>query len=279
MYMFGRLRTASRPSSTLIASVPYSSAPFCGRAVFSAVSREFPRSSRRVRACVGSLWFLAGAPAGFNARVRRRNPRNHSRNEGRDHPFFDPEEAAPGPRCRLEQPAVGGGEEPLCRQGAEVGEEEAVLRRIELGRDVVEQEEGRTAERRPEVLDLRDLEGEHERALLALAPVEPRAAAAEREREVVHVRAGRGVAPLAVAAEPTLEDLRERLGELDLGAEELHAGRGAVGEERLRCARPGDLGERGREPRRELLDERATPDEEPRGRAHERRAEGGLDLG
>src|SRR5512138_2551297 len=143
MYMCGRLRTASRPSSTLIASVPYSSAPFplAGRRVFSAVSRGFPRSfSERFR--------RVGEPWGCSRRMRPKQPlplgtthRNHSRKKGRNRPIFDPQEGRVRPRRRLEKSPIGRGEDRLRLERAQVREEIAVLRGIELGGDVVEQEE------------------------------------------------------------------------------------------------------------------------------------------
>src|SRR5512146_1408438 len=120
MYMCGRLRTASSPSSTLIASVPYSSAPFGRGAVFSAVSSGFSSLFSKGSGARAGLWVLAGAHAPFNARVRWTNPREYSRNERLARPVPHPEEGAPGTRRRLEEAAVRRGEEHLRRQGREV---------------------------------------------------------------------------------------------------------------------------------------------------------------
>ena len=51
----------------------------------------------------------------------------------------------------------------------EVAQEVAVLLRVELGGDVVEQQQRRPPQLVPEVLDLGDLEGEHQGPLLPLA--------------------------------------------------------------------------------------------------------------
>src|SRR5512133_2373646 len=165
MYMFGRLRTASRPSSTLIASVPYSSAPFpfVGRRVFSAVSRGVPRSfSERLS--------RVGEPPGCSRRRGAKQPlrpqrthRNHSGKKARNGPIFDPEEGRVGARRGVEQAPVGGRQDRLRLEPAQVPEEIAVLRRIELGGDVVEEEERRAAEGRAEGLDRGGRAGEHPR--------------------------------------------------------------------------------------------------------------------
>src|SRR5512138_96030 len=257
MYMCGRLRTASRPSSTLIASVPYSSAPFplAGRRVFSAVSRGFPRSfSERFR--------RVGEPWGCSRRMRPKQPLrrgttygNNSRKKRRNGPVFHLHEGRVRPRRRLEEPPIRRGEDRLRVERAQVREEIAVLLGVELGRDVVEQEERRPAERRPEVLDLGDLERKHHRALLPLAPEGARALPVEREEELVHVRPGRRVALLAIALDAERQDLREPAGELLLRPLGAHPRRGPVREPRLRRPRPRDLRERRCDARRELADE------------------------
>ena len=211
MYMRGRLRTASSPSRTLIASVPYSSAPAPGAGGLLGGFQGGPRS------------FLEGFGRGSGARGSSRRARPLQRpswvNKSRktftkaaaDGPVPHPEERALRARRRLEQAAVGGREEHL--PGERRGSREGTGSSRDGARSYTSSSSssGGRPRSRPEVLNLGNLEREHERALLALAPEEPRPAAIQGEGEVVRVRPRRRVAPLTVALEPAARGPRRGL--------------------------------------------------------------------
>jgi hypothetical protein len=82
-------------------------------------------------------------------------------------------------------------------------EQELAARGIELARHVVEQQHGHVAEARLDVLELGELEREHERAELALRRVLAREAPLEADLDVVGVRArAREAAALVEGALP-----------------------------------------------------------------------------
>jgi hypothetical protein len=80
-----------------------------------------------------------------------------------------------------------GRDEALAGQSCEVIEQVLVALRVELARDVVEEQDRRVAVRAGQDRELRGLPGQHDRAQLALGGVGPGLAALELEHQVVAV--------------------------------------------------------------------------------------------
>src|SRR5690606_1838615 len=144
----------------------------------------------------------------------------------------------------------------------QVGEELAVSLGIELGGDVVQEEEGLIPEMIAEVFDLGDLPAEDHRALLALGGEGAGLAAEEFEVQAIGVGAHPGVPPGAIALEAGAEGAEEGLADLGL----VGPGRGEAGAV-AKAALELTAGEGGKglaEARLEFGEELAPPHHDPR---------------
>src|SRR5579884_1538170 len=149
-------------------------------------------------------------------RCSRRARWTSSRSADRlDRALRDAIDAGMGEERGVEAAQVRGGEEclPLRADGLE---HEALLARVELGEDVVEQQQGALAGLRAHELDLCELEGDHAQPLLATGAVSALGDVVQQEVEVVAVRSHQGDAQrefaLAVGQETRLEALGQALG-------------------------------------------------------------------
>src|SRR6266478_6227340 len=204
MYMCGRLRTASRPSRTLMLSAEYSppaGAPLAGprgsAGRFSrAVSNHPPRNSGGLRrrwsrredaAKIGLKYHARSRSVKAIGRLQRGGIQAVLRCVRTLYPAF-----ADGVENRrrslwsstrrgCDQVRVGGREDHLSLQLAEVPHEIGVALRIQLAGDVIEQEQRRAAVHAAQVLDLADLERQHGGASLTLAGEEARRPLPERQ--------------------------------------------------------------------------------------------------
>src|SRR5438105_755207 len=203
MYMCGRLRTASRPSRTLMLSAEYS--PLAAAPVAGCLSCEISKITPRI----GCRKYHARSPG---SKAKRRLYLSENRLFfGRDPACGDALEERVFCRTFRDQIAVGRGEHDLAGKLRQIRHEKCVSLRIELARDVVEQEQRRAALLFPQVFDLADPEGEHHRARLALAGVEAGRLVADEDAEVVRMRPDAGETALAVALQSIHERLAERL--------------------------------------------------------------------
>src|SRR5438270_2578346 len=262
MYMCGRMRTASSPSSTLMLSAEYSppAASETGR---------FSCEISNAHLSIGSSKYHAKSVA-VKANGRVYLPENRldsGRIGGRDPALGNAVESRLCSGAFGEQPRVGGGEHHLPPQLREVRHEEGVALRIELARDIVEKEQGGPPLLAAQVLDFADLERQHGRARLALARISSSALVAERDRQIVGMRAGARVAALEIAREAPLE----RLGEWPLGRG------GGVLEAQL-CFAAGHLGEGARGMGPQFLEDLDPPRSQPLAEARHRLVERSEDL-
>jgi hypothetical protein len=101
---------------------------------------------------------------------------------------------------------------------AEEAEDAVRAARVELGEGVVEEEQGRASGAVAQRLRLEHAQRDRRGALLARRAEQPQVAPAERELEVVAVRAGVGDAPAQVERALGRERRRERAGGSSVGA-------------------------------------------------------------
>src|SRR5438270_5018217 len=180
MYICGRLRTASRPSRTLMLSAEYS--PLAAAPVAGCLSCEISKITPRI----GCRKYHARSPG---SKAKRRLYLSENRLFfGRDPACGNALEERVFCRTFRDQIAVGRGEHDLAGKLPQIRHQECVSLRIELARDVVEQQQRRAALLLAQVFDLADPEREHERARLALAGIESRRLFADGDRQVVRVR-------------------------------------------------------------------------------------------
>src|SRR5205085_4025349 len=97
---------------------------------------------------------------------------------------------------------IGGRQHDLPGELREVRHEVGVALRIQLTGDVVEEQQWSAALHTAEVLDLADLERQHDGPRLSLAGEQPRWTIAQRQRQVVCVRSDAGIAAFAIARQP-----------------------------------------------------------------------------
>src|SRR4051812_23221649 len=284
MYMCGRLRTASRPSSTLMLSAEYSPGtgaelplpPCSGGRLSCAVSNVHlgtrARQERRAESArkdrVEYHAKFARVKANRDAQVLKITPKS-GRRHVRDPTFRNLVENRLCGRPRDEL-RVGRREDHLASERPQVRHEERVPVRVELARDVIEEEERSAPLHAPQALDLRDLESQDRRARLPLAREGTCRLIAERDGDIVRVRAHARVAAFPVARKPPGESSEKARFEFAFApqrcfrAEPVRIASRRLIRERQGGVLAGHLGERPRRPPAQRVEEALAPEPDAR---------------